>query len=316
MTIPHVPSNPERIAYASEQNALIDQCNETTTQTDAQQTTLDGHTSTLSTYGTRLTSLEAAPPAHTHPISQVTSLQTTLDGKAATSHTHALPIDALTDVDTTTVAPVSGQVLKWTGSIWAPGNDLTGGGTGGPTTLDGLDDVAITTPTSGQVIVYNGTTWLNVAAPVASATYRGQWTDANNGAGTQILNASGGGGAGVKVTDIGVAVETPVGCSMSAGTFTATVAGRWRFSVATQYQGGNTAVRSLYLAKGNAANSPTGVKYGLTGAPSEDAQATGHEITLAAGGTVSVYVAVWTSGGQVTIHRALGNLLTATWLGP
>jgi len=32
-------------------------------------------------------------------------------------------IDALSDVDTTTSAPSSGQVLKWTGSIWAPATD-------------------------------------------------------------------------------------------------------------------------------------------------------------------------------------------------
>jgi hypothetical protein len=33
-------------------------------------------------------------------------------------------IDALSDVDTTTSAPSSGQVLKWTGSIWAPATDI------------------------------------------------------------------------------------------------------------------------------------------------------------------------------------------------
>lgn len=318
MTIPHVPSNAQRIAYASEQNALIDQCNETTTQTDQQQATIDGHTSTLSTHGSRLGALETAPPAHTHPIADVTSLQTTLDGKSSTSHTHALPLDALTDVDTSTVAPASGQVLKWNGTTWAPANDLTAdAGTGGATTLDGLDDVTVTAPAENHVIVYNGTTWVNTLIPPDAAAYRGQWTDAGGDvAGTQILNASGGGGVGVKVADIGVALETAVGCSMSAGTFTANVGGRWRFSVSTQYQGGNTAIRALYLALGSAASSPSGAKFGLTGAPSEDAQSTGHEITLAAGGTVSVYVAVWTSGGQVTVHRAQGNVLTATWLGP
>lgn len=49
-------------------------------------------------------------------------------------------IDALSDVDTTTTAPTSGQVLKWNGSQWAPANDATSGGGGlDADTLDGLD---------------------------------------------------------------------------------------------------------------------------------------------------------------------------------
>ncbi|MER7076641.1 Phage tail repeat like [Saccharopolyspora kobensis] len=320
MTIPHAPSNADRIAYASEQNALIDQCNATAQQTGQQQATLDTHTSTLSAHDSRIDALEAAPPAHTHPIAQVVNLQTALDGKAATSHTHALPIDALTDVDTSTTTPVAGQVLKWTGTTWAPGNDLTGGGSGGgATTLDELDDVATASATAGQVLVFNGTVWVPANPPTQAAAYRGQWTDAGgNIAGTVISAPSAGspGNLGVKVTDIGVQVETPVGCSMSAGTFTANVAGRWRFSAAVQYQGSNTAQRALWLGKGSASTWASGVKYGQIGAPSMDAQPAGHEITLAVGGTVSVYVACWTVGGSVTIHRAQGNVLTATWLGP
>ena len=43
----------------------------------------------------------------------------------------AIPIDNLTDVDTVSVAPVNGQVLKWNGTNWVPSDDLTGGsGTG------------------------------------------------------------------------------------------------------------------------------------------------------------------------------------------
>lgn len=320
MTIPHVPSNAQRIAYASEQNALIDQSNETAAQTDQQQATIDGHTSTLSTHGSRLGALETAPPAHTHPISQVTSLQTTLDGKSSTSHTHALPLDALTDVDTTTAAPASGQVLKWNGTAWAPANDLTAdAGTGGATTLDGLDDVTVTAPAANHVIVYNGTTWVNTLMPPQAGTYRGQWTDAGGDvAGTVVSapNNTSPGFIGVKLTDIGVAAETAVGCSMSAGTFTANVAGRWTFETSAQYQGNNTAMRALWLGKGNAANWPGGIKLNPIGAPSMDAQPCSATVTLPVGGTVSVYIAVWTVGGSVTIHRAQGNTLTATWLGP
>lgn len=51
-----------------------------------------------------------------------------------------LSINDLTDVDTTTTAPNIGQVLKWNGNNWVPGNDETVGGTGTDAdTLDGLD---------------------------------------------------------------------------------------------------------------------------------------------------------------------------------
>ena len=52
----------------------------------------------------------------------------------------AFSIDALSDVDTTTTAPVSGQVLKWNGTNWVPAADSTaGGGSTDADTLDGLD---------------------------------------------------------------------------------------------------------------------------------------------------------------------------------
>ena len=49
-------------------------------------------------------------------------------------------IDFLSDVDTTSVSPVTGQVLKWDGAKWAPGTDATTGGAGTDAdTLDGFD---------------------------------------------------------------------------------------------------------------------------------------------------------------------------------
>lgn len=49
-------------------------------------------------------------------------------------------IDDLADVDTSSTAPVTGQVLKWNGSNWAPANDITQGGAGlDADTLDGQD---------------------------------------------------------------------------------------------------------------------------------------------------------------------------------
>jgi|TARA_B110000211_G_scaffold220287_1_gene266779 hypothetical protein len=52
----------------------------------------------------------------------------------------AFSIDFLSDVDTVTTAPTTGQVLKWNGSNWAPGVDSTTGGAGTDAdTLDGFD---------------------------------------------------------------------------------------------------------------------------------------------------------------------------------
>lgn len=52
----------------------------------------------------------------------------------------AFSIDQLSDVDTTTTAPTSGQVLKWNGTNWVPAADSTaGGGSTDADTLDGLD---------------------------------------------------------------------------------------------------------------------------------------------------------------------------------
>jgi hypothetical protein len=72
----------------------------------------------------------------------------------------AASIDDLSDVDTTTAAPTTGQALVWDGSQWEPGT-VSGGG-GGATDLDGLSDVSAPTPTQGDVIVYNNaiSTWV------------------------------------------------------------------------------------------------------------------------------------------------------------
>jgi len=49
-------------------------------------------------------------------------------------------INFLSDVDTTSSAPTTGQVLKWNGTNWAPGADATTGGGGTDAdTLDGFD---------------------------------------------------------------------------------------------------------------------------------------------------------------------------------
>jgi len=53
---------------------------------------------------------------------------------------NAFSINFLSDVDTTSSAPTTGQVLKWNGAQWAPGVDATTGGAGTDAdTLDGFD---------------------------------------------------------------------------------------------------------------------------------------------------------------------------------
>jgi plastocyanin len=62
------------------------------------------------------------------------------DSDDVTINMSAFSIDFLSDVDTTTSAPTSGQVLKWDGAKWAPGSDATTGGGGTDAdTLDGFD---------------------------------------------------------------------------------------------------------------------------------------------------------------------------------
>jgi hypothetical protein len=49
-------------------------------------------------------------------------------------------INGLSDVDTTSTPPTSGDVLKWNGTNWVPGTDATSGGAGTDAdTLDGFD---------------------------------------------------------------------------------------------------------------------------------------------------------------------------------
>ena len=72
-------------------------------------------------------------------------------------------IDGLADVDTTTVAPQNGQVLKWNGANWAPANDLTGGGGGGLA----LTDLSASTAAAsgGGAFAYNNGTGVFTYTP-------------------------------------------------------------------------------------------------------------------------------------------------------
>ena len=69
------------------------------------------------------------------------SLFATIDG---------MSIDDLTDVDTTTTAPTTGQTIVWDGAKFVPGTAAAN--------IGDLNDVTTTGVTNGQVLVYNATT--------------------------------------------------------------------------------------------------------------------------------------------------------------
>jgi hypothetical protein len=58
------------------------------------------------------------------------------------------------------------------GRGWERIDTLNGGsGGGGGTTLDSLNDVAVTTPATGDILVYTGTSWVNRQGNVDPGTY-------------------------------------------------------------------------------------------------------------------------------------------------
>lgn len=79
---------------------------------------------------------------------------TTVSGSAVV--TAGDSIDALSDVDTTTSAPSSGEVLEWDGSNWVPAVVA-----GGVTALDDLSDVSLGTPASGELLQFDGSNWVD-----------------------------------------------------------------------------------------------------------------------------------------------------------
>lgn len=70
----------------------------------------------------------------------VLTTNNTTDTLTISSSSAINSINDLTDVDTVSTLPTTGQVLKWNGSNWVPASDVTSGGGGTDAdTLDGLD---------------------------------------------------------------------------------------------------------------------------------------------------------------------------------
>jgi len=89
-------------------------------------------------------------------------------------------INSLSDVDTVSQAPQTGNVLKWDGGKWAPGVDTTSGGGGTDAdTLDGFDSAYFTN--------YNN---LNNQPTIPTSLVNLSITDGSSG---QVLSANGNG---------------------------------------------------------------------------------------------------------------------------
>ena len=70
-------------------------------------------------------------------------------------------IDDLSDVDTTTSAPTTGQALKWDGSNFVPGDASSN--------VSQLNDVTLSSLATNEILNYNGSAWVNTDTPTFGA---------------------------------------------------------------------------------------------------------------------------------------------------
>ena len=94
---------------------------------------------------------------------------------------NATSIDALSDVDTTTASPSSGQALVWDGSQWEPGT------------------------VGGQITVQDEGSALSTSA--STINFVGSGVVASGTGSTKTITIAGGGGGGIALTDISVGSE-------------------------------------------------------------------------------------------------------------
>ena len=91
---------------------------------------------------------------------------------------------------TTTVKNIQAQAGLWTEAFLSALGQGSGGGTGGATTLDQLDDVVITSPTNGQALIYNATSQMWVNGTIQSGTDMATVWSALAAATNEQINAS------------------------------------------------------------------------------------------------------------------------------
>ena len=100
----------------------------------------DTNQNAFSNVGTDSGTIAADNTTDTFNILGGNKITTQANDKDVTIDLAVLSIDDLSDVDTTSTVPTTGQVLKWDGAKWAPGTDIASGGAGlDADTLDGFD---------------------------------------------------------------------------------------------------------------------------------------------------------------------------------
>ncbi len=91
-------------------------------------------------------------------------------GQISVVSLNAFSIDALSDVDTTSTAPTTNQVLSWNGTNWIPAT--VGGGATRPTISDKTSNFTISTPsatTLQEIYTVSGSSAVTITLPDATA---------------------------------------------------------------------------------------------------------------------------------------------------
>ena len=156
---------------------------------------------------------------------------------------NATSIDALSDVDTSTAAPSSGDHLKWDGSNWIPETH----------SIDKLTDVDTSTsaPSSNEVLTWDGSNWIPAAAQTATQNL---WATVAGDSGSTVANS---------VTDsLTVAGGQGIDTTVSADTLT--IAGE--LSTATNIGMASFSDDDFTVSTGHVSTKAVGLAKGGTGA--------------------------------------------------
>ncbi len=163
-------------------------------------------------------SINALADVDTTTVAPVTDDYLKFDGTNWVAEApQTVAIDDLSDVDTTTTAPTNDQVLKWDGTNWVPGDD-----TSSVALLDDIGDVNVTGATNNQILSWDnaGSEWVAVDPGAVTATTLVALSDTPTdytGAANQFVKVNTGADA-VEFTTVGVDELSDVDTTTSAPT--------------------------------------------------------------------------------------------------